>query len=350
MTHKLLEVRSEVEKTHPRLGNLVAFTLIAVKAKKCLMIVAPAGTGKSVASTAVAKALGNEWILDSLTRSSLKYLKDKLNGFRDLAVVDDMGKIDTPYARVATMTTFAELCYSHFVSKYTVDMVLEISDFFGSAILNIQSPILASVMTTPEWEANIQDKTLRYYHLYRPERPIRGLPVVNLPKDSDFEKVDLGPKGGRKWHQLLSIGEGQWSDARCLEHISDLLRSVASWDNRLSVEAVDYRVLLDIMAPCGLERQVVQRISFDAPRDFNLNLFAMLVELASWKKLTIDRICRDYKVTAATVWRVIALLEDYFETEVAHPNKLKTTERTRAILRQAGVRRNWNATRNTHSS
>ncbi|GAH53668.1 unnamed protein product, partial [marine sediment metagenome] len=56
--------------------------------------------------------------------------------FGGLVVIDDLGKVDTNYSRIHTVTSFAELCYSHFISKHTMTVTVEIGEFHGSAILN----------------------------------------------------------------------------------------------------------------------------------------------------------------------------------------------------------------------
>ncbi|GAI07223.1 unnamed protein product [marine sediment metagenome] len=52
--HQLYSIIGEVEKTHSRLGNAIAFAIICVKARMCLLLVAPAGCGKSVITNNVA--------------------------------------------------------------------------------------------------------------------------------------------------------------------------------------------------------------------------------------------------------------------------------------------------------
>jgi hypothetical protein len=44
--HKLRQIIQQVNRTHKGLGNMVAMNLLAAKAKKTLLNVAPAGTGK----------------------------------------------------------------------------------------------------------------------------------------------------------------------------------------------------------------------------------------------------------------------------------------------------------------
>lgn len=337
--HALKRVEKEVNATHPRLGSAAAFAMLCAKARKCLMIVAPAGTGKSSICRAAVASIPDSFVLDSVTRSGLKHFEDRFTGYEGLVVIDDMGKIDTMYGRLATVTTFAELCYSHFVEKHTITTHLEIRDFNGAAILNIQPPILAQVMSSDDWEAVTQDKTIRYYHLFRPSAPVNETPVVKLKSEVEIADVKLTGQHGAKWKALCELGYCQWSDARTLEHVADLLKAAAAWDGRTEVTPVDYKLLQELMKPLALERHLLSRLGFEQDRRFELNLLAMLVELSSWKGLTIERICRDYKVNAATVLRVLTMLPEYFEIGRQNPEMIVVLPKCKAILKELGVRR-----------
>ena len=45
--HQLIELVKQIELTYPRLGRLVAMSIIAVKARQFLLVVSPSGCGKS---------------------------------------------------------------------------------------------------------------------------------------------------------------------------------------------------------------------------------------------------------------------------------------------------------------
>lgn len=304
-----------------------------------MVIVAPAGTGKSRATQAIGVAYPDKMVFDSITRSGLAVMQEDMTGFGGLVVIDDMGKIDTVYSRMATLTTFAELCYSHFVSKHTVSSHIEITNFEGSAVLNAQPPILGSVIASAEWEAVLMDKTIRYYHLYRPTKPTSEPPAYNVPQNIKPDDVKLTGVGGRAWGNLWKMAVCQWSDARALEHLQDLLRATAAWDNRDEVGRGDYRLLSELMRPLTIETYLITKYGLETDRIMELNLLALLVELASWKRLTIRRVCQDYKVAPGTVVRVLKELPDYFSIGEHSPEIIQISPKIGEILRQAGVKR-----------
>lgn len=336
--HELYNVIKGVELTHARLGKALAFALLCVKAKKCLLIVAPAGTGKSTITWTLNGVFKEAKVFDSVTRSGLAFFQDELQSFRSVAIIDDMGKIDTPYSRMATLSTFAELCYSHFIAKHTISTHIEINDYQGSAVLNVQPAILAFCIAAAEWEAVIMDKTVRYYHLYRPLKPQRTLPKIEIESNITIDEVELTGMDGKRWDSLLTIGHSQWSDARALEHIEDLLKSAAAWDGRKQVDVSDYKLIWELIRPLQLERYLVQKYGLESDRVFELDLLALIVERASWNKLDIKRVCRDYKCSPSTVYQVVARLTDYFSIGVIDPNRIRLTPRTKEILKLMGVK------------
>lgn len=338
MPHKLVDLIQAVDATHSRLGRLVAMGAVVAKAGKCMMVVAPAGTGKSTALKMVGDAVGGAIVIDSVTRSSLGFFQGKLTGYDGLVVVDDVGKIDTAYSRIATITTFAELTYSGFVSKHTITTHVEITGFTGSVMMGIQPVILAQVIGGPEWEANIADKVLRYYHLYRPQEPNRAVPPIFLGETFPLGEVSLGPRIDGLWRRLAIRMTPQWSDARLAEHLGDLLCACAAIDGRDVVNGSDYRVLDDLLKPASIERYLIQKLSLEEGRIFAGDLLAMLVEMASWPNLTIERICRDYRVTPDVVTRILKGMPEWFQVEATGRGKITCAPKLFEILKLAGAR------------
>ncbi|GAH76382.1 unnamed protein product, partial [marine sediment metagenome] len=97
--HPLYGLIKETEATHIGLGNAIAFATICTKARLCLLIISPAGCGKSAVSDAIGQAHPNTVRLDSVTRSGLRDFKDQFTHFQGLVVIDDLGKVDTNYSR-----------------------------------------------------------------------------------------------------------------------------------------------------------------------------------------------------------------------------------------------------------
>lgn len=337
--HQLDSLIKEVEQTHPGLGNAVAFAIIAAKAKMCLLIISPAGCGKSAISGAVGERSIDSIHIDSVTRSGLKYFSDLFTNYQGLVVIDDLGKIDTAYSRVATVTSFAELCYSHFISKHTMTITVEISNFFGSAILNVQPPILAKLFEADEWEVVTQDKTLRYYHLYRPTKPNEHKLAFNVDWGIDMDLVGKLDCRYSLYSKLETIASIQWSDARVMQHLNSLLKASAALDRRKRITNEDFFLLSRLMKPMIVERYITHKVGFEVGRWMDTNLLAVLVEFASWKHINIERISRDYKIAPATVYRLLIEIKDWFEPSEAMSKRLVPKPELKRILKEAGARK-----------
>lgn len=335
--HKLWSAIRSIDRTHSGLGRGVAFGAICSKAKICMIIIAPSGCGKSSISEAIANAHPETIKLDSVTRAGLRDFKGELDGYRGLIIVDDLGKVDTPYSRISTVTSFAELCYSHFVRKHTMSVTVQIEDFQGSAILNSQPPILAQLVASDEWEVVIQDKTIRYYHLLRPVTPNADKPVFNVDWGIHLDLVKRPRRGAKGWASLEKIASVQWSDARVNEHVANLLRASAALDRRKTVNQEDYRLLKLLMAPMTVESEIINKEGFETFRFLNNNLLAVFVEFASWKELTVGRIARDYKIHPSTVYRLLSNMPNWFVTTAKSPTTISPTKQLKATLRRAGV-------------
>lgn len=337
--HQLYAIIQEVEKTHPKLGNAVAFSIIATKARKCLLIVSPAGCGKSTISKTIAKSYPDSITLDSVTRSGLADFADAFTHFRGLVVVDDLGKVDTAYSRTATVTSFAELCYSHFISKHTFTVTVEINEFHGSTIINVQPLVLGMLFESDEWEVVTQDKTIRYYHLHRPAKPFEDLPKITVDWGIDMDLVRRASTKYKLYPKLAEIASIQWSDARVLEHLNSLLKATAALDRRQDVKYEDYVLLSRLMKPMVVEQYVTNKTGFETGRYFDNNLLAVLVEFASWRDISIARIARDYKVSPSTVYRLLSNIKEWFVPSEPMSKHIVPKPELRDILRKAGVER-----------
>lgn len=337
--HALERIAHDINQTHDALGNMVAFNLAAVKARKCILNVAPAGCGKSETNLIMRERIPNTLFFDSVTRAGLKELAPALTGFDGVCIVDDLGKVGNTYLRLETITTFCELTYSHFVSKYTATASFEIGGYNGSAIVGCQPIVLRRVMLTNEWDATIQDKTIRYYHLFRPLSPEPKLPQFTLNWDIRLDDVEHPTLTGKQAQGVLAIGALQWSRARTREHVGDLLRACAALDGRTVVNPSDYRVLYNLMQPMKIEQLVMQRTGFEEGKEFDHNLLCIVVEFASYGSFTAADLVRDYRVSAPTAIGLMHRASRWWRSEKNSEETFYPVERLQKLLEQLGGRK-----------
>lgn len=274
--------------------------MLTTKSGKLLIVVAPRGCGKSRIGLTVGEQAPTKMLLDRVSVAGLKTMQDGLNGFRGVIVVDDIAKSQTAYARISTMTTLAELIYSHYINSKLSGMDFEIQNFRGAGIVNMQPVLMRELVTSSEWEASIQDKTVRYYHLYRPLKPNPDPPKVELKWGIEIGDVEDVRRHDKMARELERIVEPQWGISRLKEHLNDLLKAAAALDGRKKVDDTDYALLIDILKPLKVEDLVIDKSGFEEGRTLNNARLATLTEYLTHGDFTLLDICRDYKVSPTT--------------------------------------------------
>lgn len=337
--HQLYSIIEGVEKTHSGLGNAMAFSIICTKARKCLLLVAPSGCGKSVITDSLGVQHPDAVRLLSVTKARLKSYKDVFSNYQGVVLMDDMAGAGSQYERKETLVAFAFMCYTHFISKHTFTTDFDIWNFHGAAILNIQPSILAEIYQYPEWDSILQDKAIRYYHLYRPVKPNDNKPEFKIDWGIDMDLVKKPSKDYKLYSDLEEIAAIQFSDARVMEHLDGLLRASAALDRREGVKQEDFVLLRRLMKPMVVERYIMQKTGFEIGRWMNVNLLDVLVEFATWKNISIARICRDYKISPSTTYRLLASIEEWFIPSEPMSKRIVPKPELKRVLKEAGVER-----------
>lgn len=338
LEHPLMALKESVNMTHPGLGNLAAISVVAAKARKCLLTVAAPGTGKSTVTNWLEAHHPNAFVEDSYTRSSLKAMEEKFTGFDGLLLIDDIGKIDSEWSRVQTMVTLAELVYGHFIGKHTKDIHINIDDFNGAAVMNIQPNMLKEVIEHSTWQSNLADKSLRYYHLHRAIEPALEKLDVEIDWGVDLNEV-LRYDGEPVWFDaVMEIGLQQWTRARAMEHCHDLLRAVAALGNHYSPDSLDCQVLLELIRPMTIEMEVSEQQGFGGKIALNVGLLYLLSEFASYDNVTYQIIAQDMKIKIRRVAQILEDMSDWFEVVGRNPVILQPTRDLQALLQRAGIR------------
>jgi len=335
MNHPLVDLRNQVDRTHPGLGQLTAAVLLSVKARKCMLVIAPAGCGKSAALKTVAdQHPAGVFMPDSITRASLRKFSETLSNWNGLAACDDFAAADNWYNRMATLTTYAKMVYDRRVEKHTMTYDIKIENFNGSAVINIQPVWFDAVVKSPEWEGLIRDKTLRYYHLYWPTEP--QLLPPDIPIDWGFEKqVTLpdGLAGSRNFKRLLDLASIQWGMTRAKQHIYDLVKAAAQLRRNRTASPVDVEAVRTTLKPMMLEYWLVGKTGFEAGRYFLVNPYYILTVLASFRRPTLDTLRECFKVSRATAYKLLSSVDDYVELSFNSPKVLVAKPPAAEILK-----------------
>ena len=337
--HKIQQAINQINKTHPRLGELIMMNIIAAKAKKTILNVSPSGCGKSTATDTAAQMLGERRLrFTSLTLAGLVQIKKLLNDSDNHIIIDDLGAEKSIWSRVSTITVLANICYGHFIDKITHAGRIEINNFTGGVSLNVQPVLMNSLVQDDDWVAVVRDKVIRYYHLYRPIMPKKFIPKINIEWGKPITEISGTIHKGQQWYQLISIGLTQWGYSRVMEHIPDLLKACAVLDGRTKVNNSDFKLLIALLMPIQIERYLIETYGFESGRVFNNNLLCLLVEFASFHEPTIDQIAEDYKINPTTVESLCKEQVQWCWIKEGSHKQVLPTEQTKKILDLCGVK------------
>lgn len=335
--HPITDLISAVDFSHPGLGSLAAISLIAVKARKCLINISPPGCGKSAITDWLLDAAPNAFKKGSMTKSSLKRYEEEMNGFTGQLLFDDLGDIDTEWGRTQTLVTMAAMAYGHFVAKDNNDMALDIDDFYGGIVLNIQPTVLADAMKHPTWHSNLADKSIRYYHLRRAVAPNRAKVEAEVDWGLDFNEVTAYDGDSELWRDILKIGYEQWTRARSVEHCTDLLKAVAALGRNPTPGELEVEILHGLMLPMTVEMEVVEMAGFGEKATLNTGLLYLLTEFASYPSVTYEIIAQDMRIRERRVHVILENMTEWFERLGTNPVSLQPTTRLTQVLRRAGL-------------
>jgi hypothetical protein len=321
---------------------MMGMNILAAKAKKCILNVAPAGCGKSTVTNALARSLEGDCLAySSLTTVGLMRLQKELSGSHNHVIVDDLGGEKSNWTRIQTLTTLAMLSYSHFVDRSTATGRIQIEDFTGGVSLNIQPVAMAMLVQDEQWKSIVEDKVIRYYHLFRPVKEVRTVPDVDVEWGGIIERVKLPSTRGKWWYQLMEIGKLQWSRGRRQEHISDLLRACAIIDGRQEVNTSDMRLLYKLLLTAQLEPFIITSYGFETGRAFNHNLYCILVELATYGQPSVEQFCEDYHISYKTALNLIGDEKPWCWLKTNSPSRVLPTDDSKSFLDKAGVYEKW---------
>lgn len=331
--HYLKQVIKEVDETHPHLGNPVAVAMLAIKAKKLLLLVSPRGCGKSTITSFVGLSHPNPLLEDRLSIAGLAAIHGELSGYQGVLIVDDIAKTQTAYARITTITTLAELVYSHYCRSHLQGSNFEIDNFYGAALVNIQPILLKEVVKSTEWEASMMDKSMRYYHLFRPQNPNPEPPKVELDWGAETVEVEKPELKGELAEELKAIGECQWGLSRLTEHIADLLVASAALDRRGKVTQLDYRLLTKLLAPMRIESLVTDKAELEAERYLASNQLAILTQFFTYGSFTLEQLARDYHLSQSQCYKIMSRYGREWEVVSKNPTTYAPSKELRERLK-----------------
>ena len=307
---KAIKIYNDIEETHRGLGKLALFEVLSDIANRCLLVVGSSGTGKSVISNAVyEKVKRSKLMLDAITVSGLRRIENVLNYNTVTVVVDDLSKGQTEYSQMATVSVFSALCYTHRIRKFTGQMQLSIEGFSGSAIINLQPLLLRKIAKLPEFETDIRDKVIRYYHLRFPRQENIEKPKITVEWDylDDFNlPIEDNARKSAYYNYAFTNFRFEFSKARAREHLTAYLNASARLNDRAKITKADCWLIYQLSRNFLIEPNIMIKESLEGERYIDENVLPLLSALATWKTPKIRDLMFRFGVRKSTLYSIIA--------------------------------------------
>jgi len=331
------KVFDSVEQSHQGLGMLSLVEILADMSNRAMLIIGSSGTGKSTAMNFLKKTCQrNVMSLDAITVSGLRYIAPRLFNANLTILVDDLSKGGTEYSQVATAMVLGELVYSGFVAKLTSNLNLQIYDFKGSAIMNAQPLILARLLRESEFETDIRDKVIRYYHIYMPLEPKQAIPQNGITYSYDYKSVEIPEKvlKSKLYHEGQTLFQYEFSKARAKEHYEALIRASALLESRKTVELEDLEFINKAFSTFRIEIELFDKKQLEGARRLNVNILPLLSVLATYQTPTVEQMCQIFQVKERRLYEIIQTLGEFVITK---QKRIFLTKEGVDLLKRIGV-------------
>jgi hypothetical protein len=283
-------------------------SILADASNRAMMVVSPSGQGKSkVREYMAANIIRPLQNLDSITIPGLRYLQDKLNGGTYSILCDDLSKGGSSYAQVATVTALGELVYSGFIQKFISNMQLDINGFKGSVIMNCQPLILRRILQSPEFETDIRDKVIRYYHLYRTRRISNAIPESPIKYNYRYKEVKIPDEVKRSafYKRGLVQFHFEFTEGRSMEHYEALIRGCAAVNEREEVDISDCWLINKLTRCFFIETEIFSKKDLEGPRELDVNLLPILAIFNTFGKYPLEKLMGDFQVKRSRVMEIV---------------------------------------------
>ena len=302
------QISANVEKTHKGLEKMDLFSILSDLGNRCSLICGVASSGKSQVAYHICRTIQD--VADSrkrnliatqgLTLNGLKYFAEQLDGNSSTIIIEDLAQSGTEYMQVATVSVLAGLVYSHSASKHNQVISLDIRDAWTSALIYAQPLILGSVVGALEFDSNIKDKCLRYYHLFKPKNPSEKW----LSDDTNWKLIQktrpvkaLEIEYANPDEELVKTFEFQVNRGRALEHSRAFVQASALLNGRSKVSDADFWLVKELCKCLKLEQELYNKKNLEGASTLDPNTLPLLTSFNSGSLVTLKSIGKEYRLS-----------------------------------------------------
>ena len=344
--HLVAEMLAEIEKRDAGLGEGALISTLCDIGNRTLLFIGISGTGKSTIAYWVADHVKRNKIMEhGITVNGLKSYVEQLDNNSTTILVEDLSRSGSDYMQINTVAVLAGLVYTGSVSKHNATLQLAITSMKGSALIYAQPLIMKKLVKVPEFESDISDKTLRYYHLIKPTIP--------HPEDDpqhpqltdgkkwatiDRTKIEFDPAASAKyWDDIIDNFTCEVSLSRAIEHSQALIKASALFCGRTKTTEADAWLVRELSKNFRIEQEIYRKDSLEGERHLDQDLLPLLTILSSGrdKAPKVTDVAKAFRVKQAQTYEILKRLGTWVQL---NNGRLYPTTATKKLLREIGSR------------
>jgi len=208
--------------------------------------------------------------------------------------------------RITTASTLTYLAYQHYLHRLDSTTNIEINNFNGAVIMNMQPAIYNRIIHEPSFEANIKDKSYRYFVLDLPKQNVE----LKHPKIKELQhiyykfndiKVNIDEN---KVNALADNMLYNMSAIRRKQLITKYVKLTAILNNHTTAMSEDYQFIAKLLLNNVIENELTERIGIKSAFTFNVfgyNLLLMAKKYGNMFK--VDKMVKDTGISKRTIYR-----------------------------------------------
>lgn len=331
------ELMNNIESTHPNLSEATVMNVLADIGNRSLLTIGISGTGKdTIANYIAACSQRNKIKPHGVTVNGLKAYQDQLSSNSTTMIVGDLAKSGSDYMQINTISVLCGIVYDHRIEKHNATLNLEIENVHASALMFAQPLILKKLVKVPEFESDIQDKTIRFYHLYKPTTPnMVGLPDGKPYLSLDRKPIVYEPEAAKKyWKDMMDNFEKEFSLSRAMEHATALMKASALYNGRNQVKEADAWLVYQLSKNFRIEEAIYTKRELEGERFLDANFLPLLTVLVTYREPTVQTLSKAFKLSEV---RVYAILKEMGEWVLLNKKELVPTKKTIELMKAIGV-------------
>lgn len=332
-----------IRETHPNLEKLCLVRALCDISNKTLFTIGTSGGGKTVSQKWLKSCIRRQLIeFQAVGISSFKAYNDRMQAEPSTILIEDLSVAKTIDIMIKTAFFLTHMAFEHRLVRPIQPYPIEIYKFDGSVQIDMQPYIFTHMTMETEFETDIKDKAIRWYHLRMPlEAHIQPSSTPPSFKMSWKYTQDVNvktPDGLTKlanYRAMLHNFLHAYTEGRAREHALDLLKALAILNNRKEIHKTDVLVLEHLSRNFRVELEIFQKAHLEGVRVVNPDILPILSILSTYKAYEVSKLMLHFQVKRTQIYNILNGISDYVLT-TGKNSSIIATEYTKNLLKELG--------------